>query len=109
MVGALNLGPLWEFVANGGNRPHNFTRERTTDFAFQIMLPGHRIIYAIFRGDDATIKCGATWRRGYYYGANVADESENGLGHWMVDPRSENRLMTYHHTLGSALLAAELI
>lgn len=108
MAGALNLGPLWEFVTNSGKRPHHFSREKTTDFAFHILLPGHRTIYATFRGDDATIKFGATWRRSVYYGVNVADEIENGRGHWMVEPRDRNKLMSYHHTLGAALLAAEL-
>jgi hypothetical protein len=83
---------------------------RPTEFAFEIFLPGHRPIYAVFRGYAIfrrATTCGATWRRGYYQGVNVADV-EGGHGHWMVDPRGTNRPTTYHHTLGSAILAAEL-
>lgn len=106
-AGALNLGPLWEFVTNGGTKPHGFSDERTTDFAFHISLHGHRVIYAIFRGHDAT--CAERfWYRSYYYGVNVVDVKD-GLGYWMAEPRSETKLMTYHHTLGSAMLAAELV
>jgi hypothetical protein len=97
-----NLGPLWAFTAHSESTPNHFTRERTTEFAFAITVPGHRTIYAIFRA--YTSPDNAYWFRSYYYGAPVSDGT---VANWMVAPRSDKHLMSYHHTFGSAMLAAE--
>lgn len=97
-----SLAHVWEYVA-GKDRPHYFTA-KSYEHEFRIDIPGHRQIVAIFRSRDFAGPC---WWRDRYFGCTPMDVAD-GAGNWMVAPRNRpNHVMTYHHTLGSALVEAE--
>lgn len=110
-----NLGPLWEHVSNMHARPRDFPQQGPPwggqTYTVHIDLPGHRQILALFaRADwnERTAPECAKWHRSYWPGATAADV-EGGRANWMVSPVvGSGKLMTYYHTLGAALLAAEI-
>lgn len=102
-VAEKSLGELWQYVCT--NRPDGFAAN-AYEHGFEIRLPGHRKIYAHFSGREAGVNgAPADWWRSYYHGmiTDVAD----GVAWWMVDSPGR-KLASYHQTLGSALLAAEV-
>lgn len=102
-----SLGPLWQFVTNKTSRPHRFPAQGVgfggPHHAFEIAIPGHRMIYAPFDGREKT------WWRSYYPGGSNTTDVDHGRQNWMVDAQpGPNTLPTYFQTLGAAMVAAEM-
>lgn len=114
----ISLGKLWQYVEK--KRPWNFRHgshphgaDSTCQFEFRILLPGHRPIFARFHGcpvgthDMQGKYHPPSWHRSTYSGM-VTDDVDHGTAFWMAESRPNRQLNTYHRTLGSAILAAEI-
>lgn len=92
-----NLGDLWQYT---GGQP---SRYQPWEAAFEVCLPGHRPVYAQF----CVLNSGHSfWARQPWHGGRATDVP--GEHAWWMADRGEGRTLGHYHTLGAALLAAEI-